>query len=71
MKKKTDFMNPDAPERSLDTSLPGREEEVIINKKEQAKPDTRAERPKVNNDTVGERRFKEGLQDNSNTENDN
>ena len=51
--------------RSKDTSLPGREEEVIVNEQEQSRI--------VNTDDAkeedeGDRSFKEGLQNNSDTD---
>ncbi len=53
--------------KSKDTSLPGREEEVIVNEQEQNRV--------INTDDVekdaeseGERAYKEGLQNNSDTE---
>lgn len=51
--------------KSKDTSLPGREEEVIVNEQEQNRV--------VNTDDItdddkeAEKRFREGLQDNSDT----
>lgn len=50
--------------KNKDTSLPGREEEVIVNEQEQTRIINTDD---VEHDDTGERRFKEGLQDNSNT----
>jgi hypothetical protein len=60
-----DDLFPGSDPKSKDTSLPGREEEVIVNEQEQTRI--------INTDDItteneGERRFKEGLQDNSDTE---
>ncbi|MEO6491099.1 MAG: hypothetical protein ABIO04_14240 [Ferruginibacter sp.] len=59
----TQLINSDPKDK--DTSLPGREEEVIVNEQEQTKV--------INTDDVhtadeAERRYKEGLEDNNNTE---
>lgn len=53
--------------KSKDTSLPGREEEVIVNAEEQQKIINTTDLPLTEEET-GERRFKEGLQDNNHTE---
>lgn len=52
--------------KHTDTSLPGREEEVIVNEQEQNRI-TNTDNPVVE-ENEGERRYKEGLQDNSSTE---
>ncbi len=53
----TDHLNP------LDTSLPGREEEVIDQSNNNPN-----KIPEQQTNETGEKRFKEGLQDNSNTD---
>lgn len=63
------------PDPAEDTSQPGREEEVIVNTDEQQKKtnsdaaDTTSlpAKEKDENETEGERRFKEGLANNSDT----
>ena len=64
------------PDPAKDTSQPGREEEVIVNTDEQQQK-TNGETARVtnlplkekegNNETEGERRFKEGMANNSDT----
>ncbi|MEO5984182.1 MAG: hypothetical protein ABIP80_01675 [Ferruginibacter sp.] len=61
-----EIQNPENPEKQLDTSLPGREEEVI-NQKEKSRPtnssDIPAERPDQS-ETRGEDQFKQGMGNN-------
>lgn len=53
--------------KSKDTSLPGREEEVVVNEQEQNRIINTDDAEKED-ESRGERTYKEGLQNNSDTE---